>query len=244
MDLSRVFDSQTLYAGKTIYENQRVLILDEKDQFIQALVYDQFFFYVQIRFSNAFSTLSLQITKDGETYLDAQEYPYAAAVLYKLMIQGKYQLSCQLVKTKPRITYSFSDTLAPYYVTKSKVYQASLLHIITYVLKFQAYSNKDMNGYCNSIDDFFEYADSLHDSPKEELFVIQIFLHIFHYLSHHLDDNQEIQNLLLDECNIRINQILHNIPDPVTKTLYQMMLLNDHEIKPYLLLQNEMNFNH
>lgn len=240
MELLSLFSTATLKQAKNLYNQNKIIILKKDTHYIEAIIYDDFFYKVEITFNLHYTILYPRVSKDGFSDVDPFETPYAAALLYKLFRRNEYGLTYNYNLThSPDAKLDGREFISSQVLTNMRCYNKLLKNITRYMLRLQNY-NTDANitTFSNIIDDIFEYFDSM-KKPQERLVGLQLFLHIYSHLEFNFDFQEEIHSAIVDECNYRIHEIIENEPDPTSKYFYQSILLTDDKIIPYISNYNK-----
>lgn len=232
MNIDELFSSEILNAAITLYENHRVIILNDSNTTVEALVYDEYFYHVLIHFTDDAHPVTFSISKDGISCLCPYSSPYVAAVILQL-IDNTQSVSYPHHQSTDTVCNNYF--LLPDYVICSKYYTNVLSDIVPYILRIQsANTHNNLISFSHIIDDLFEYIDSCEHDPKHALTTLHIFMHVYLSLSFNFNVNKDIYNSIIDECNLRIEHILKTTEEPIVQTIFRMILINDAEIHPLL----------
>lgn len=234
MELLNLFNLDVMAKAIALYDQNNIIILRKDAYYAEAIVYDEYFYKVEITFNHNYSILYPRVTNDGVREINPFSSPYAAALLYKLHRQDTYGLTFAYEKTIQLEEKSEQESFITEHLINLRCSNRLLKKIISYMLRLQNY-NKEENftTFSNIIDDLFEYFDAI-KKPQERLVALQLFLHIYSHLEFDFNLQDEIKCALMDECNVRIYEIIEQESDPTSKYFYQTILLTDDKIHPML----------
>lgn len=239
MDLLSLFTQSVLDKAIQLHDRNSLIVLRKDTHYVEAVIYDEYFYKVEITFSADYRILYPRVSKDGLRDVCPFSTPYAAALLYRLYRTNLYGLTYKQSHTDEPLTnqedgFLQSSSLAHMHCT------THLLQDITrYILRLQNYNTeKTYTTFSSIIDNLFEYFDSI-KKPQEQLVALQLFLHIYTKMEFDFDFQDEIHSALVDECNVRIHEIIENEPNPSNKYFFQTLLLNDAQITNYISHYNK-----
>lgn len=245
MNLQDVFTVKVLEKAKSLYNDDRVVILSEQNNIVTAVVFDTLFYYVTIEFNEDNSLKALSVTSDSKNLHCPISTPYAAALLVKLMVYGRYNLTCacQLPEIRPKMK-SPSEKLATKQLADSRCFPRILINLFQHVIPLQNFrTDVQINSFSDALEHIFNYFDSL-ELPNEQWVAIQTFMHLYIALPFDFKNKEDVHYGVMDECNYRINKILEETPGPFTKSYFEMMLKSDTEILPYLGIYDTDKMSH
>lgn len=240
MDLLNLFDHKTLFEAKELYNEKKITLIKKDDLHVEALVFDEYFYKVEITLNKEHSILWPRVSKDGFSTVCPFTKPYVATVLYLLYRNQEYGLTYNRHQTpyKPENTRDF-DFMSYPTLSNMRCYQKLLENITRHILRIQIYNtDATLATFSRSIDDLFEYFDSI-SHPKEKLIALQLFLHIYKQLNFDFMIEKDVEASIVDECNLRIHEIIENEMHPLSRYYYQSILLNDSKITPYIYDYNK-----
>ncbi len=232
MDLKYLFEPEVLENAVQILNENRIKVLDESCYSVKALVYDHYYFLVQLRFNVDHSVVYLSITKDGISEYDPFKCPYAAALMLSMALEDKYELTCSL-DFNIQCELDQDNSYFASNLDQIICYHTILNDLTRHILRIQNYNTENrLPVFSQSIDNLFEYFDAIHEE-RPQLVAIQTFLHLYSQLTFDFE-NKDIHYAILDECNHRIDRIIRSLTNPFHRYYYQAILLNDTFIYPYL----------
>ncbi len=234
MELLNLFNSEIMDQAINLYDQNNIIILRKDAFYAEAIVYDEYFFKVEITFNQNYSIIYPRVTSDGVREVNPFTTPYVGALLYKLYRQNAYGLTYELEKTFEVEKESEQESFITEHLINLRCSNRLLKNIISYMLRLQTYNKEEnITTFSNIIDDLFEYFDAI-EKPQERLVALQLFLHIYSHLEFDFDLQDEIKCALMDECNVRIYEIIEEEPNPTSKYYYQTILLTDDKINSML----------
>lgn len=238
MDLLKLFSRDIMDQAIDLYvQNTIVMILKEEDK-IEALVYDDYFYKVELTFNKDLTIIWPRVSRDGFRDVCPFSSPYAAAVLYALYMNREYGITCAF-NLKAPLHIDDDAFINNKDLVNMQCYHRLLSDLTKHILRIQNYNtDAKLATFSDSIDDLFEYFDSIHEA-KERLVALQLFLHIYKHLTFNFNSNFDIDSLIIDEANMRIHQILQFEMHPFNRNYYHSLLLNDNQIASMLSNYNK-----
>ncbi len=240
MDLLNLFDNDVIQDAKKLYNKNQVTVIKKDKHHIEAIVFDDYYYKVEFTFNENYNIVWPRVSRDGFRDICPFTKPYAAAVLYKLYLDHEYG-----------ITYNFNHTSLPKekndefqfmsnpILANMGCYRELLSTLTKHILRIQNYNTDDVIAtFSDSIDDLFEFFDSI-IVPKEKLVALQLFLHIYKHLKFDFNIAEDIEIAIIEECNLRIHEVLQNEVHPTSRFYYQSILLNDYKIASYIYDYNK-----
>ena len=234
MELLNLFDIDVIDKAQELYNQNQIIILKKDAHYIEAIVYDEYFYKVEITFNQNLSILYPRVSRDGFSDVDPFDTPYAAALLYKMYRKNEFGITYNYCLTQvPDTKLDGRKFISSTQLTNMRCYNKVLNNIIRYMLRLQNYNtDASITTFSKIIDDLFEYFDNI-QKPQERLVALKLFLHIYAHLEFNFNLQDEIHFAIMDECNLRLHDIIDNENDPTFKVFYQSLLLADHDIINY-----------